>query len=182
MLKNTNLKSISCEDNTKLCEELNGITRINNGFDDFEGNKLIEPGNPSLSLLYHALASQRAKDPTLKYPSIEQLNVLENFIDGLKKWEDYLKNLNNENIHLMVLAFEYRPAFKTPALGINDFEIRSIKYPKHAQFVFSRAGISRIGNHEINYNNANRSFTNKPADPNYDKDIGQTENRIPPHC
>lgn len=180
LLKNINQGSISWNEDQKLCSELSNITRTkDNGFDDFGGNKLIELGNPSLSLLYHALASPRVKDKgILAYPSIEQLDTLENFIYGLKKWEDYSLPDDKKNLHLMVLAYEYRPAFKTPALGINLFENKSDFFTKHAQLVFSRAGISRIGNHEMNYDNPSRSYTNKPIDANHEKEIAVTPARF----
>ncbi len=178
--KQTNLDSISWNEDLKLCAELSDIIRTKeNGFDDFGGNKLIEPGYPSLSLLYHALASPRVKDSSITaYPTIEQLDTIENVIYGLKKWDNYLKDVENENLHLMVLAYEYRPAYKTPALGINEFENKIDSFPKHAQFVYSRTGISRIGMHEMNYDNISRSYTNKPINLKHEKEIAVTPARF----
>lgn len=179
LLKNTNLQSINWSDNEKLCEALTSIKKEEyNGFDDFGGNKLIEPGNPSLSLLYHALASPRVKDSTiLDYPTIDQLDILENFIYASKKWDDYFVGINEyakKNLHLMVLAYEYRPAYKTPAFDpnhkLNYDDSMPRKVSKYAQLVFSRTGIARIGNQNINYDKESRCFTNKPI---ADTDIKQ---------
>ncbi len=184
LLQQLNQSSIPWKDDVKLCSDLNSIVRTReNGFDDFGGKKLIEPGNPSLSLLYHALASPRVKNSIISaYPSIEQLDVAENFIYGLKKWERYEAEIKKDNLHVMVLAYEYRPAFKTPALRINNFEYQDTQgtrvYPKHAQLVFSRSGISRVGNHKMNYDPESRSYTNKPSDSKYEKEIAVTPSRF----
>jgi hypothetical protein len=56
------------------------------GFDDFMGEKLIEPGYPAGSLLYHALASPRVR-PAVgagNYPSAETIDSLEDIIYGLR--------------------------------------------------------------------------------------------------
>lgn len=175
LLKNINQTTISWNENIKLCSELSNITRTKeNGFDDFGGNKLIELGNPSLSLLYHALASPRVKDKSiLAYPSIEQLDTLENFIYGLKKWEDYSLPTDKKNLHLMVLAYEYRPAFKTPTFDPNH----RLNNNKYAQLVYSRTGIARIGNKDYNYDLENRCFTNLPIAKKDEKQIAITPAR-----
>jgi hypothetical protein len=169
LLKNTNQTTIAWKEDIKLCSELSCIIRTkDNGFDDFGGNKLIELGNPSLSLLYHALASPRVKDKSiLAYPTIEQLDTLENFIYGLKKWEDYIIPDDKKHLHLMVLAYEYRPAFKTPTFDPNH----KLNNNKYAQLVYSRTGIARIGNKEYNYESENRCFTNLPLEKKDEKQI-----------
>lgn len=51
------------------------------GFDDFSGVRLIEPGNPSASLMYHALASPRVKPKGVTaFPFIKHLDILEDYI------------------------------------------------------------------------------------------------------
>jgi len=127
------------------------------GFDDFAGHRLIEPGYPSGSLLYHALASPRVKPKGFgphQYPGILQLDILENIIYGLRavEGEDWTKMV------LAVFAYEYRPAYKTP-------------HHNHADMVFSRTGIARIGEYGMNYDPFNRCFLNKPVDPAKTKSV-----------
>jgi len=127
------------------------------GFDDFAGHRLIEPGYPAGSLLYHALASPRVKPQGFgpqQYPRIAQLDILEDIIYGLRAMdaEDWSK------IVLAVFAYEYRPAYKTP-------------HHNHADMVFSRTGIARIGEYKMNYDPFNRCFLNKPLDAAKTKNI-----------
>lgn len=175
LLKNINETSILWNEDIKLCSELSNITRTKeNGFDDFGGKRLIELGNPSLSLLYHALASPRVKDKIiLAYPTIEQLDTLENFIYGLKRWDESLFDDKKRELHLMVLAYEYRPAFKTPTFDPNH----RLNNTKYAQLVYSRTGIARIGNKEFNYDSENRCYTNLPIDKKDEKQIAVTPAR-----
>jgi len=175
LLKNINQTTILWNEDLKLCSEISNITRTKvNGFDDFGGNKLIELGNPSLSLLYHALASPRVKDKSLiAYPTIEQLDTLENFIYGLKKWDESLFANKKREFHLMVLSYEYRPAFKTPTFDPNH----RLNHNKYAQLVYSRTGISRIGNKDYNYDSENRCFTNLPLTKKDEKQIAVTPAR-----
>jgi len=59
------------------------------GFDDFAGTQLIQPGYPAASLLYHMLASPRVqpdKFQSSQYPLQEQIDKLENVIYGLKDY------------------------------------------------------------------------------------------------
>lgn len=96
------ISSIDLNDATILANSLDNISRIVDipGFDDFGGNKLVEPGNPSLSLLYHMLASPRVKDSAIvAYPSYQELDVLENYIFALKPIDKYLDGVNKCNLH-----------------------------------------------------------------------------------
>ncbi|MGB8193797.1 MAG: hypothetical protein WCF67_17830 [Chitinophagaceae bacterium] len=141
------------------------------GLNDFAGIRAIEPGLPSMSLLYHALASPRAKPAEINsYPDYEQLDKLENYIYSLQKWNE--QELNQENIFLAVLSYEYRPAYKTPR-----FFFLTPDKAKHADLVFSRTGIARIGNKSMNYDAANRSYTNLPAGIGMEKHIAVTPAR-----
>ena len=125
------------------------------GFDDFAGMNLIKPGFPAYSLLYHAMASPRVRPAGVTaYPDLEQIDTLENYIYGLVEW-GHLKNIyevkSNDELVMAVFAYEYRPAFKTP-------------HHEHADLVFSRTGVARVGQHEMNYDRINRCFTNQPKD------------------
>lgn len=73
---------------------------------------------------------------------------------------------------LMVLAYEYRPAFKTPT-----FDPNNEYYSKFSQLVYSRTGIARIGNKPSNYDAENRCFTNLPKDKGDEKQIAVTPAR-----
>jgi hypothetical protein len=125
------------------------------GFDDFAGMNLIKPGFPAYSLLYHALASPRVRPAGVQsYPQLHQLDALENYIYSLAEWE-HLKTIyevrSNSDLVLAVFAYEYRPAFKTP-------------HHEHADMVFSRTGVARVGQHDYNFDRINRCFTNQPKD------------------
>jgi hypothetical protein len=125
------------------------------GFDDFAGMNLIKPGFPAFSLLYHALASPRVRSTSFHaYPDLEQLDVLENYIYALAAW-DHIRNVynikSNDDLVMAVFAYEYRPAFKTP-------------HHEYADMVFSRTGVARVGQQDMNYDPINRCFTNKPKD------------------
>jgi len=131
------------------------MDKPDSGFDDFAGMNLIKPGFPAFSALYHAMASPRVRSSKLKaYPGLEQIDILENYIYALAEWE-HLKTVynikSNDELVLAVFAYEYRPAFKTP-------------HHQHADLVYSRTGVARVGQHDMNYDAINRCFTNKPKD------------------
>src|SRR6185503_17843364 len=110
---------------------------------------------PAFSALYHAMASPRVRSAKLKaYPSLEHIDILENYIYSLAEWE-HLKTIynikSNDELVLAVFAYEYRPAFKTP-------------HHQHADLVYSRTGVARVGQHDMNYDTLNRCYTNKPKD------------------
>ena len=145
----------------ELVKELNAgklkilMDNSESGFDDFAGVNLIKPGFPAFSLLYHAMASPRVRPAVVTaYPNIDQLDVLENYIYALTEW-DHLKSIygvqSNGDLVLAVFAYEYRPAFKTP-------------HHDHADMVFSRTGVARVGQDEMNFDRINRCFTNQPKD------------------
>jgi len=123
------------------------------GFDDFAGINLIKPGFPAFSLLYHALASPRVRPSSISaYPDLDQFDALENYIYALAEWE-HIKQVyeikSNDDLVMALFAYEYRPAFKTP-------------HHQHADLVFSRTGVARVGQHDMNYDHINRCFTNEP--------------------
>lgn len=144
---------------TKPLENIASITQ-KAGIEDFGGNKLIEPGSPSLSLLYHLLASPRVKSAQFKkYPEVSQLDDIENYIYAFVDIAAYPYQVKDKsNVFLAVLAYEYRPAFKAPPM---DFWRRDGK--EFAKMVYARTGIARTGTHAPNYDTENRSFTNLPA-------------------
>lgn len=164
-----NIKRSSQEMQDELVAELDvNRFRKEKGFDDFAGNRLIHPGQPTQSMLYHAMASPRVKlqkQGTVTkedYPSIDQLDILENFIYALKKYDD--TTLKSNKTVIAVFAYEYRTAFKTT-------------HGKHADLAFSRTGISRIGDKEMQYDKELRCFVNLPSKKEDEKHIAVTAAR-----
>jgi len=140
---------------SNLADELSRPLTINRqipGFEDFaqRGTRAIEPGDPGLSLLYHALASPRVR-PTLTggaplpeqaYPRWEQLDVLENYIYSLAPFSP--EELKDAVIG--VFAYEYRPVLASP-------------HRQHADLAFSRTGLARVGTSAALYKGSERSYT-----------------------
>jgi hypothetical protein len=130
------------------------IDRNRPGFEDFclAGRRAIEPGDPARSLLYHALASPNvhptptgwpARDDC--YPSPEDLDAVENYIYASAP----LKVSALENFKIGVFAYEYRPA-------------ESTAHGYHADLVFSRTGIARVGTEKMAWDGPSRSFRPDP--------------------
>ena len=142
--------------------------RSNLGFDDFGGCRLVEPGFPAFSLLYHGLASPRVRPHgVIAYPSLYILDQIENYIYGLLPWQKYREIYNlspTQDLFLSVHAYHYRPAAKTP-------------HHRHADFVYSKTGIARIGEEPLHYDPLNRWFTNEPKDPQKKRSVSVTPAR-----
>ncbi|MEM9896825.1 MAG: hypothetical protein AAF789_10685, partial [Bacteroidota bacterium] len=132
-----------------LTDPLVDIDRTIVGFEDFasSADKGIEPGIPSHSLVFHALASPAVVDSTIsKYPTLEMLDTIENFIYSLSKVS--IKDLQNEhgsNLVIATLCYQYKVASKTP-------------HRRYADFCYSRTGISRVGTAKPIYDEKRRSF------------------------
>lgn len=122
-------------------------------FGGFGGVRLVEPGDPAMSLLYHLLASPaltlpragRAA-PASAYPSLAQIDLLEDYIQARLP-----PAAGDFDLVLAMFAYEYRPAHKTP-------------HGKHSDLVFSRTGVARSGNASARYDPLLRSYVNEPAD------------------
>src|SRR5436309_11190085 len=148
-----NAKNLEAE----LARELTGINRTVPGFEDFcpDGVRAIDPGVPARSLLYHAFASPlvhpatssgTSPDPTA-YPSLEDLDTIENYIYSLTKCK-----LNDfPGAIVAVFAYQYRTAART-------------SHGLFADLTFSRTGISRVGTSPQNYDRVRRSFWVAPPD------------------
>ena len=140
----------------ELSKELPLIDRSLPGFEDFslEGKRGIEPGNPSRSLLFHALASPNViyksinpkQDLTL-FPTIFEIETVENYVYGSipPSIFDLRKKAGNSLLAIVVFAHEYRPASETV-------------HQRHADVCFSRTGISRVGTSPLLYDNKLRGF------------------------
>ncbi|RON53958.1 hypothetical protein [Pseudomonas frederiksbergensis] len=122
------------------------VDRTEMGFHDFSMDKasLIQPGDPAASLLYHCLASPVVRPPDLaqsNYPTQEELDLVENYIYSLVDVSDELRN----TWVAAVFAYEYREAAGTP-------------HRMHADLVFSRTGIARVGSAPAIYDPVLRSY------------------------
>src|SRR5262245_27294423 len=117
----------------------------------------ITPGKPSQSLLYHAFASpcvtrDAPSAPLEGYPTPTELETVENAVFGLQP--PTLASLVQQaggKLAVVVFALEYRPAIDTPDRA-------------HADLVFSRTGISRVGTARPKYLPEVRGFW--PEDEN----------------
>jgi hypothetical protein len=125
------------------------IDRTIAGFEDFSpnGTAAIEPGDPGLSLLYHALASPNVyPTPTGSrtdddFPTLLELDTMENYIYGIAK----RKLVDLDDVVVAVFAYQYRPG-STSVHG------------KHADMAFSRTGVARVGTVPMHYDPLRRSF------------------------
>jgi hypothetical protein len=111
------------------------------GFEDFalEGTRGIEPGSPSRSLLYHSLASPRVQEgPGISrledFPTLAEIDVVENYVFGSAppSLDDLRQRVGGVPLAVAVFAYEYRPASHTC-------------HKRHADLVFARTGVSRVG-------------------------------------
>lgn len=125
----------------ELARPLPNIQRGNTGYEDFapKGVRGIEPGIPALSLLYHALASPGVVEgtgaPRLEdFPTLAELDVVENYIFAAAhlSLEDLRRRYRGRRLAVVVFAYEYRPAAGTC-------------HRRHADFVFARTGVARVG-------------------------------------
>lgn len=155
---------------TEIVKEIANVNKAK-GFEDFGGLRMIEDGQPAMSALYHALASPRVKPrkdgeyfTATNYPSLSQLDFLENYIYALKTPDINPDEFSNDFV-FAVFSYEYRPAYKQPN-GCN-----------YAEFAYCRTGIGRIGKHPVNYDRENRCFTNKPTSRINPKEIAVTPAR-----
>ena len=123
------------------------IDRTLPGFADFDpaSRAAIVPGDPASSLVYHALASPIVKPPNAgpgDYPDIAKLDLLENYIFSLKP---LAPGEIPADAVVAVLAYEYRPAPITT-------------HRRQADFVYSRTGVSRVGEEPPVWDGANRCW------------------------
>lgn len=143
------------------------------GFDDFGGDNWITPGDPAFSLIYHALASPHvllppAYDRAENYPTVAQLDAVENYVYALTAHTTgkLLEEKENDDTRYVVavMAYEYRTRLRTP-------------HKQHADLVFSRTGMARVGQEPLNYDSRSRCYTNAPADPTKARHFAVTPTR-----
>ena len=146
-----------------LAAELNkvlGVDRSLAGFADFAsaGQRGVEPGSPARSLLYHAFASPDVLDDSLlEYPTLAEIEALENYVYGARPavWADLQAMAGEHPLGIVMLALQYRPARDTVGR-------------RHADLVFSRTGISRMGTLPPVYDARARNFVATVDDKPYD--------------
>jgi hypothetical protein len=140
----------------ELDKELPAIDRSIPGFEDFalEGKMGIDPGNPSRSLLFHALASPNittnGDNPgteLAEFPTLAEIEIVENYVYGAKppSVQELRRKVAGRNVAIVVFAHEYRPAPETV-------------HQKHADLCFSRTGVARVGTAPLMYDNKLRGF------------------------
>jgi len=112
----------------------------------------IEPGDPALSLFYHALASPHVHPSQIEsrgenYPTVADLEIVENFVYAAAgmTMEKLREKAKGRELAIAVFAYEYAPAEDT---------IHGL----HADLCFSRTGISRVGNAAPHYEPQARGF------------------------
>ncbi|WP_448647365.1 hypothetical protein [Pseudomonas mohnii] len=136
----------------RLVEEMSRPLKVDRsmpGFEEFSlaGLRGVEPGNPGLSLLYHALASPCcAASSLLVFPTLAQLDVVENFIYSQRCMT--LAELRDPV--LAVFAYQYRDQRRTT-------------HRQHADIAFSRTGVARVGTHPEEYDGPSRGYVVNPG-------------------
>jgi len=130
------------------------VDRTIAGFADFASDvaRGIVPRRPAYSLLYHALASPNvvtgAKGvPLHSFPTLDDIELLENYVFGVAppSLEELCEANGKRPLAVVVFAYEYRPASQTC-------------HRKHADLVFSRTGIARVGTQQGRYVPALRGY------------------------
>jgi hypothetical protein len=129
------------------------VDRSRAGFEDFApgARRAVQPGDPAHSLIYHALASPHVHPPGQDwYPSLADLDLVENYIYSLAPLAP--EEIRDRELVPAVFAYEYRNRGKTT-------------HRRHADLVFSRTGIARLGSLPLRWDARSRSFTNRGDDP-----------------
>lgn len=110
--------------------------------------RAIEPGNPALSLLFHAFASARVSpnSANVRFPSLAQLDVVENYIYSRVRARIAMFN----DPVVAVFAYQYRDRDQTT-------------HRAHSDLVYSRTGIARVGSEDPLYLPERRCFEPRPS-------------------
>lgn len=142
----------------ELSKTLANIDRTLPGFTDFSlsGEKAIDAGSPSSSLLYHALASPNVTSGLAGFPTLKEIEAVENYVFGvqpptLARLKQRAGLTGNRRLSVVLFAYEYRPA-KDTCTGLQ------------ADMVFSRTGVSRVGTRLARYDALNRGFQSQVDD------------------
>jgi hypothetical protein len=154
LLKRHGLDITKADLAAELSREL-AIDRSVPGFEDFTltGKRGIEPGLPAASLLYHAFACPDVHptatgEPATSvdaYPTLAELDSIENYTYSLRPCQ----SADLKGVVVGVFAYEYRPR-------------ESTAHGYHADFVFSRTGIARVGTVNEVWDGQRRGFRGDP--------------------
>jgi hypothetical protein len=125
------------------------------GFEDFARTgsaRGIEPGSPARSLLYHALASAAVVQGLGDFPTLGEIETVENYVYGAQppSLAELRSRAGNRRLGIVVFALEYRRAADSV-------------HGRHADLAFSRTGIARMGTTGPKYDAQARAFA--PLDP-----------------
>ena len=143
---------------TELTKTLTAIDRTATGFTDFSlsGARAISAGSPASSLLYHALASPNVTAGVSGFPTLKEIESVENFVFGVQP--PTLASLKikaglsgSQRLSVVLFACEYRPA-------------RDTCTRRQADMVYSRTGVSRVGTRPARYEARTRGFQSQVAD------------------
>jgi hypothetical protein len=138
----------------EFARPLTAIDRDLPGFEDFaaEGVRGIEPGVPARSLLFHALASPNVTAgpdgrELADFPTPAELAAVENYVFGVRppSLPELFARAQEAPLAVVVFATEYRPSSQTP-------------HQRHADLVFARTGVGRVGTREPRYDRRRRGY------------------------
>ncbi|SDG75443.1 hypothetical protein SAMN04487996_122167 [Dyadobacter soli] len=170
LLKRHGLDILAPNLENEIYKDISGtIDRSIPGFEDFisSGHRAIEPYVPCKSLLLHALSSQNVHpgpgntvvEDNAAYPSIDELDVLENFIFSVNHAASgapvrdkafFETNFGQADLVFAIFAYQYR----TGSRSVNT---------RYADFVYSRTGIARTGTTSFCYVPSRRTFWTIPG-------------------
>ena len=152
------LKPTSAALKAELTKTLTVIDRTVTGFTDFSlsGTKAITAGSPANSLLYHALASPNVIAGISGFPTLKEIESVENYVFGVQpptlgSLKTRAGLTGSQRLSVVLFAYEYRPA-------------RDTCTRRQADMVFSRTGISRVGTRLAVYNAQIRGFQSQVVD------------------
>lgn len=148
------IKQDSAEDlQVNLLGDIPGINRID-GLEDLHPNcrQGIQPGDPSRSLFYHAMASPKvvrdSKGHMLsKFPTETDIDTIENYVFSAagRTLQQLVDDSGVPKLSVVVFATEYRPRPDTVSRA-------------HADLIFSRTGIARVGTAPALYDEKVRGY------------------------
>ncbi len=142
----------------ELTKPLVVIDRSVAGLEDFavDGTHAIAAGDPARSLLYHALASPGVVDGLTGFPTLRELETVENFVFGVQppSLDELLEKAGQkgkQKLSIALFAYEYRPARDTCSR-------------LQADMAFSRTGVGRVGTRSAQYDPRRRGFHAEVSD------------------